>query len=332
MASTISAGTTSGTALNIQSDTTGNLAFKTGASNVVALTIDGNQNVTYANAVTYGGNIQGAVITATTNFAGSGSALTTLNASNISSGTLSTSVLPTTGVNASTITTGTLAVAQGGTGTASPALVAGTGISISGSFPNQTITSTVTGGQLQTSLATRSAAFNSSGSPLVFNSTGNLTWTAPSGVTRVKLTVIGGGTGINNYGGYNGAGGLGVGVYTVTPGTAYSVLVGAAGAGLNGLSGVPAGGTSSFGSLLSATGGSGGSGGGSDGSAANGNLRNVSVSTWQPLGGVQPTVDGSGGRTATIDWAVGTTQGTPGATNPNNGYAISGVVFIEYVG
>lgn len=118
MASTISAGTTSGTALNIQSDTTGNLAFKTGAANVVALTIDGSQNVTFANAVTYSGNIQGAVITATTNFAGSGSALTTLNASNLSSGTISTARLPTTGVNASTITAGTLAVAQGGTGAA----------------------------------------------------------------------------------------------------------------------------------------------------------------------------------------------------------------------
>lgn len=110
MASTISAGTTSGTALNIQSDTTGNLAFKTGASNVTAMTLDSNQNVTFANNVTYTGTI-----TATL-FSGSGANLTTLNASNISSGTLSTSVLPTSGVNASTITTGTLGVANGGTG------------------------------------------------------------------------------------------------------------------------------------------------------------------------------------------------------------------------
>ena len=41
---------------------------------------------------------------------------------------------------------GTLPVANGGTGTASPAIVAGTGISVSGSFPNQTITSTVSAG------------------------------------------------------------------------------------------------------------------------------------------------------------------------------------------
>ena len=36
--------------------------------------------------------------------------------------------------------TGTVAIANGGTGTATPATVAGTGISVSGSFPNETIT------------------------------------------------------------------------------------------------------------------------------------------------------------------------------------------------
>lgn len=38
-----------------------------------------------------------------------------------------------------------LAVASGGTGTTTPSLVAGTGITISGSFPNQTITNSATG-------------------------------------------------------------------------------------------------------------------------------------------------------------------------------------------
>ena len=51
---------------------------------------------------------------------GSGASLTSLNASNISSGTL--------------------AVARGGTGTATPSLVGGTNITISGTWPNQTIT------------------------------------------------------------------------------------------------------------------------------------------------------------------------------------------------
>ena len=40
---------------------------------------------------------------------------------------------------------GTAQVAQGGTGTSSPSLVAGTNVSISGSWPNQTINATTTG-------------------------------------------------------------------------------------------------------------------------------------------------------------------------------------------
>lgn len=53
--------------------------------------------------------------------------------------------------NASTATTannvsGIVAIANGGTGTATPSLVAGTNITISGSFPNQTINSSGGGG------------------------------------------------------------------------------------------------------------------------------------------------------------------------------------------
>jgi len=75
MPSTISAGTSAGTALNITSDTTGNLAFQTN-NGVTALTIDTSQNVTFANNVTYTGNIQGATITATAVFSGNGASLT----------------------------------------------------------------------------------------------------------------------------------------------------------------------------------------------------------------------------------------------------------------
>lgn len=45
-----------------------------------------------------------------------------------------------TSLNASNIASGTLAVGRGGTGTASPSLVGGTNITISGSWPNQTVT------------------------------------------------------------------------------------------------------------------------------------------------------------------------------------------------
>ncbi len=146
MPSTISAGTSAGTALNLTSDTTGNLAFQTN-NGVTALTIDTSQNVTFANNVTYSGTI-----TATAGFSGNGAGLTALNASNVTSGTLASARLPTSGVNASSITAGTLAVAQGGTGTSTPSLVAGSGITVTGSFPNQTIAAT--GGGTVTSVAT----------------------------------------------------------------------------------------------------------------------------------------------------------------------------------
>jgi hypothetical protein len=151
MPSTISAGTSAGTALNLTSDTTGNLAFQTN-NGVTALSIDTNQNVTFANNVTYTGNIQGATITATAAFSGNGATISAINASNVTSGTLASARLPTSGVNASSITAGTLAVAQGGTGTSTPSLVAGSGITVTGSFPNQTIAAT--GGGTVTSVAT----------------------------------------------------------------------------------------------------------------------------------------------------------------------------------
>jgi hypothetical protein len=47
---------------------------------------------------------------------------------------------PLTSLNASNISSGTLAVARGGTGTSTPSLVGGTNITISGSWPNQTVT------------------------------------------------------------------------------------------------------------------------------------------------------------------------------------------------
>jgi cystathionine beta-lyase family protein involved in aluminum resistance len=44
------------------------------------------------------------------------------------------------------IITGTVAIANGGTGTTTPSLVAGTNVTISGSWPNQTINSTSSAG------------------------------------------------------------------------------------------------------------------------------------------------------------------------------------------
>jgi hypothetical protein len=96
----------------------------------------------------------------------------------------------------------------------------------------------------------------------IFTSSG--TWTAPTGVTTVGVTLLAGGGGgggtsaTNTGGGGGGSGGAGMGWVTVTPGTTYAVTVGAAGtAGGAGAAG-GAGGGSSFGTLITATGGGGG--------------------------------------------------------------------------
>jgi len=104
----------------------------------------------------------------------------------------------------------------------------------------------------------------------VFTSSG--TFTAPTGVYNVKVTVVGGGGGggqgstelagyttISYPGGSGGGGGVAAGHISVTPGQTYVVTVGSAGNGSNSGNG-SAGGTSSFGSLLTGAGGGGGQG------------------------------------------------------------------------
>lgn len=94
----------------------------------------------------------------------------------------------------------------------------------------------------------------------VFNSSG--TFTVPVGITRIMIEVWGGGGGgtvgvSGSYGGSGGAGGgYGKNIFTVIPGTIYTVTVGSGGTGSCTLS-PNSGGTSSFGSLISATGGGG---------------------------------------------------------------------------
>jgi hypothetical protein len=84
--STISSGTTLTTAIQIIGDTTGNLTITTGSANTVAMTIDNSQNVAFANAVTYNGTV-----VFSGGLTGNGAGLTSLNGSNVTSGTISVS-------------------------------------------------------------------------------------------------------------------------------------------------------------------------------------------------------------------------------------------------
>jgi hypothetical protein len=87
------------------------------------------------------------------------------------------------------VSTGTVAVNQGGTGTTTPALVAGTNITITGSWPNQTINSSNTGGTVTSVAATVPAFLSVAGSPIT--SSGTLAIT----LSGTALPVANGGTG-----------------------------------------------------------------------------------------------------------------------------------------
>lgn len=117
------------------------------------------------------------------------------------------------------------------------------------------------------------AGAGSAANIISFTGVGTTTWTAPAGITSVNyLVVAGGGSG---YIAGGGAGGMLTGTLSVTPGTAYTVTVGA-----GGLSAAANGSNSVFASITSIGGGgappggagnTGGSGGGgSYGSAAGG--------------------------------------------------------------
>jgi len=86
--------------------------------------------------------------------------------------------------------TGTVAVANGGTGTTTPALVAGTNVTITGTWPNQTVNSTAGGSGTVTSVAASVPAFLSiAGSPITTSGTLAITYSGTA------LPVANGGTG-----------------------------------------------------------------------------------------------------------------------------------------
>lgn len=91
-------------------------------------------------------------------------------------------------VNASAITTGVLPIAQGGTGVSSASLVAGTNVTITGTWPNQTVGATAGGGGV--------ATVASSDTSLTVTGTGAINAIVnASNVTSGTLPVAHGGTG-----------------------------------------------------------------------------------------------------------------------------------------
>jgi hypothetical protein len=185
-----------------------------------------------------------------------------------------------------------------------------------------------------------------------------------SKATIVTITALnkhsGGGAGGGwggNPGTRGGNGGVGVGFYTVVPGTSYAVTIGAGASGANPSGTGGTGGSSSFGSLLTATGGVGGVrefGQRSNGTGALGTIINNSTEFFSPLELSRAYIANSGGnyylnfypnpnnggsqsaQTYTISFnysaGAGGAGGPDGDTNNSGGASVSGAVYLEYVG
>jgi hypothetical protein len=85
--------------------------------------------------------------------------------------------------------TGIVAVANGGTGTATPALVAGTNVSITGTWPNQTVNSSNPGGTVTSVDATVPSFLSVTGGPITTSGTLAITYSGTA------LPILNGGTG-----------------------------------------------------------------------------------------------------------------------------------------
>ena len=105
-------------------------------------------------------------------------------------GTPSAAVLTSaTGLPLTTGVTGILPIANGGTATATPALVQGSGVTITGTWPNQTIAATGSGGTVTSVAATVPSLLSVSGSPITTSGTLAFTYSGTA------LPVANGGTG-----------------------------------------------------------------------------------------------------------------------------------------
>lgn len=237
-----------------------------------------------------------------------------------------------------------VSVGQGGTGRASTTAYAVICGGTTSTSAEQSIASVGTSGQVLTSngagaLPTFQTISTSASPQYALYTSGTSTWTCPAGVTKIKVTVIGGGGGgafwssISSYGG--GTGGAGFNYYTVTPGTGYTVTVGAGGNG--GSSSGSNGGTSSFSSLISATGGAGTvtfQVPGADGTCANGLLNQgaMAANGYGFLGAITSVYGSNTAQTWTA--ALGYAPGAKGlrynACQGSGG--VGGAVYIEYIG
>jgi hypothetical protein len=187
--------------VKVASTTADGVTSVSGTGTVNGITLTGT--VTSTGSLTLGGTLANvnltSQVTGTLPVANGGTGVTTSTGSgnNVlsTSPTLVTPILGTpqsvtltsaTGLPLTTGVTGILPVANGGTATATPALVAGSGVTITGTWPNQTIAATGSGGTITSVTASSPLASSGGTSP-------NISFTG-------TLAIANGGTGITSAG------------------------------------------------------------------------------------------------------------------------------------
>jgi hypothetical protein len=220
--SSISAGTTSGTALVSSGDTTGQLVFKTNGS-TTALTLNTDQTATFVGAISAPSiSIGGGALPVSSG----GTGATTLTGVIKGNGT---SAFTASNVSLTSEVTGTLPVANGGTGTTS--LTANNVILGNGTSSVQFVAPGSSGNVLTSNGTTWQSSAPAAGgfsNMTVFTSSG--TWSVPSGVTKCMVVCTGGGGSSYNTSATResggGAGATAIRTYTLSGGSA-TVTVGA---------------------------------------------------------------------------------------------------------
>ena len=135
------------------------------------------------------------------------------------------------------------------------------------------------------------------------------TFTVPTGITSIRVRVVGAGGGGFASGTGGGGGGYAHGVFTVIPGATYTVTIGIGGtAGAS----ATAGGTTSFGALISATGGQAGKAGATPATGGTG-----TGGDFQATGGASGGAAGSGGGGAGSSGSYA--NGNPATVNTGGG-------------
>jgi len=261
--STIKAGTTTGTALVTEGDTTGQLVFQTNGT-TTALTIGTNQTATFSGNVAVNGTLtaSGGLPSLATPLAVVGNATAgseirlpedtdnganyvAIKAPNALAANLTLTLPTADGTNGQVLQTNgsgalafaNIAVANGGTGattlTANAVLIGNGTSAISSVAPGTTGNILTSNGTAWTSAAAPTGGFSN---VVVFTSSGS--WSVPAGVTKCKVTVTGGGGGVvgrSNNSASGAAGGTAIKIVSLSGGSA-TITVGAAGStsGTNG--------------------------------------------------------------------------------------------------